>query len=117
MPCPLTGRNCRTPKSLDNLLRLILQPAEDEYFDSGEVSTQEWMDIARTGFDGTDFDWLMAQLCDKRFESFYRELYDAADVPLAWELGDSSYAKSRNVIRGGKVALACCRAAASPTPG
>jgi hypothetical protein len=92
-------------EALDNLLRLILQPAEDEYFDSGEVSTQEWMDIARAGFDGTDFDWLMAQLCDKRFESFYRELYDAADVPLAWELGDSSYAKSRNVIRGGKVVL------------
>lgn len=92
-------------ETLDNLLRLILQPAEDEYFDSGEVSTQEWMDIARTGFDGTDFDWLMAQLCDKRFESFYRELYDAADVPLAWEVGDSSYAKSRNVFRNGKVVL------------
>lgn len=92
-------------EALDNLLRLILQPAEDEYFDSGEVSTQEWMDIARTGFDGTDFDWLMAQLRDKRFESFYRELYDAADVPLAWALGDSAYAKSRNVFRDGKVVL------------
>ena len=79
---------------LDNLLRRILHPAEDEYFDSGDVGTREWMDMARAGFDGTDFDWLMAQLSDKRFESFYRELYDAADgialpiLPLpAWTTG------------------------------
>jgi len=93
------------PEPLDSLLRHVLQPAEDEYFDGGDAGTREWMDIARAGFDGTDFDWLMAQLRDKRFESFYRELYDAADIPLAWHLGDSPYSKSRNVIRIGKPAV------------
>ncbi len=90
---------------LDNLLRLILLPAEDEYFDSGEIDTQEWVNIARAGFDGTDFDWLMAQLRDKRLESFYRELYDTADVPLAWEQGDSHLSISRNTFDSRDVVL------------
>lgn len=83
---------------LDNLLRHSLLPSEDEYFDSGYVSTQEWIDIVRSGCGGTDFDWLMAQLQGPRLQPFYRQLYDAADVPLTWELGDGPYSKSRNVF-------------------
>ena len=90
---------------LDNLLRQVLLPAEDEYFDSGDVDTREWIDIASTGFDGTDFDWLMAQLGDRRYESFYRELYDLADVPLAWKPGASHLIKSRNTFSTGELAL------------
>ena len=51
---------------LDELLTLILHPGEDEYFDSGWVDTREWIDMARAGFDGTDFDWLMSELRDRR---------------------------------------------------
>lgn len=87
------------PEPLDALLRYVLQPAEDEYFDSGYVSTKEWIDIASTGFDGTDFDWLMAQLQDKRCHDFYRQLFDAAELPLAWETGAGRYSKSRNVFQ------------------
>ncbi|MGB5626081.1 MAG: hypothetical protein WBM61_10145, partial [Woeseiaceae bacterium] len=32
---------------LDELLVQLLQPSEDEYFDSGYVSSQEWIDTAR----------------------------------------------------------------------
>lgn len=83
---------------LDDLLRCVLQPSEDEYFDSGYASTREWIDVARSGSRGTDFDWLMAQLQDTRFAAFYRQLYDAADLPLAWALGESPYSRTRNVF-------------------
>jgi hypothetical protein len=51
---------------LDDLLRLLLQPSEDEYFDSGYATTKEWVTVASSGYQGTDFDWLMAQLGECR---------------------------------------------------
>lgn len=90
---------------LDNLLRHILLPSEDEYFDSGYASTRDWIDVVSSGCGGTDFDWLMAQLQQKRYQSFYRQLYDAADVPLIWELGNSPYSKSRNVFGSRRVCV------------
>ena len=67
---------------LDELLARVLHPAEDEYFDSGWVDTRDWIDQARAGHDGTDFDWLMAQLADRRLQPFWNQLYDAAEIPL-----------------------------------
>ena len=83
---------------LDDLLRQLLQPSEDEFFDSGYVTTREWVALASSGFDGTDFDWLMAQLGRKQLRPVWRQLYDAADVPLVWDLSRSKYSKSRNVF-------------------
>lgn len=90
---------------LDELLARILHPAEDEYFDSGWVDTRGWLDEARG--DANDFDWLMAQLGDRRLQPFWSQLYDAADIPLAWDLAGSRFSKGRNrvapadsVIRG-----------------
>lgn len=85
-------------ESLDNLLRQILQPSEDEYFDSGYVDTREWVALASSGYEGTDFDWLMAQLRQKDFEAVWRQLYDAAEVPLVWDLAQSRFSISRNVF-------------------
>ena len=83
---------------LDDLLRQVLQPSEDEFFDSGYVSTREWVELASAGFRGTDFDWLMAQLGQKPLHKIWRELYDAAEVPLVWNLDGSKYSKSRNAF-------------------
>lgn len=89
---------------LDELLTQLLQPAEDEYFDSGWVSSREWIDMARAGHvpsgcsTGTDFDWLMAQLTDKRLRPFWTQLYDAAEIPLVWNLEGSRYSKTRNAL-------------------
>lgn len=69
---------------LDDLLRQVLQPCEDEYFDSGYATTREWVELASRSFRGTDFDWLMAQLGQRQFQGIWRQLYDAADVPLVW---------------------------------
>jgi len=84
--------------ALDELLHHILQPAEGDWFSSGYVTTREWIDAARSGRKGTDFDWLLAQLEDRRSRPFLRELYDTADIPLAWNLGNDIYSKSTNVF-------------------
>lgn len=83
---------------LDELLQQILQSSEDDYFDSGYVSSQEWMALASEGFPGTDFDWLLAQLQDKHLQKVWAQLYDAADLPLVWDIGKSALSKSRNVF-------------------
>ncbi len=83
---------------LDDLLQQILQSSEDDYFDSGYVSSQDWVALASAGFPGTDFDWLMAQVQSKRMENIWSQLYDAADLPLVWDIGDSKLSKSRNVF-------------------
>lgn len=83
---------------LDELLRHILHAAEDEYFESGQVSTREWMDLARGQTPGTDFDWLLAQLHDARLRKVWAQLYDAAEVQLAWDLRGDRYSRSRNAL-------------------
>lgn len=83
---------------LDELLQQILQSSEDDYFDSGYVSSQEWIALASKGFPGTDFDWLLAQLQDKHLQKVWAQLYDAADLPLVWNIGKSTLSKSRNVF-------------------
>jgi len=79
---------------LDELLTQVLRPSEDEYFDSGYVSSREWIDIARGTSSGTDFDWLIKQIGDERRRSFWCQLYDAVDLPLVWDLSGSKYSKS-----------------------
>jgi hypothetical protein len=88
---------------LDELLTQLLEPAEDEYFDSGWVSSREWIDMARAGSTGTDFDWLMAQLTDKRLQRVWTQLYDAAEIPLVWDVANSRYSKYRNVLAVDKI--------------
>ena len=87
---------------LDELLARVLHPAEDEYFDSGWVTTREWLDEARG--DATDFDWLMAQLGGRSLQPFWSQLYDAADIPLAWRIAGSRFSKARNRLNPKAVA-------------
>jgi len=56
------------------------------------------VELASAGFTGTDFDWLLAQLGQKRFAPIWRQLYDAAEIPLVWDLTQSRYSISRNVF-------------------
>jgi len=90
---------------LDELLQQILQSSEDDYFDSGYVSSQDWIALASAGFPGTDFDWLLAQLQDKHLQKVWAQLYDAADLPLVWHIGESELSKSRNVFPVNNVAI------------
>ncbi len=88
---------------LDELLDHLLLHAETDYFRSGNVSTEEWLKIATQNFSGTDFDWLMTQLAERRnHESFWRALYDAIDLPLKCELRNDLFSRTGNAMRAGE---------------
>ncbi len=89
---------------LDELLMQLLLPVETDYFDSGAVTSQEWIDIVATKAAGTDFDWLFAQLRTLRSLPFLPQLYESANLPLAWSLQNSSFSKSTNVMPVRKIA-------------
>ncbi len=82
--------------NLDELLAHVLESSEDEYFDSEYVSTQEWIDVARGVEPGTDFDWLAGQLDALRPVPIARQLYDSAELPLAWKLRGGRFSKTLN---------------------
>jgi len=83
---------------LDELLVQLLLPSDEDYFDSGYVSSKEWMEFAASGFDGTDFDWLLGQLREERLMSIWSALYNAADLPLVWDLHGAALSKSLNTM-------------------
>jgi hypothetical protein len=83
---------------LDEILVHLLQASEDEYFDSGYVSAREWIELAAANADGTDFDWLLAQLKEQRLGSIWAQLYNAADVWLTWDLRGARLSKSLNTF-------------------
>ena len=83
---------------LDELLMPLLLPVEADYFDSGYVTSQEWIDIVAANAEGTDFDWLFAQLRSLRSLSVLPQLYESANLPLAWSLRNSKFSKSRNIM-------------------
>ena len=83
---------------LDELLVHLLLSSEDEYFDSGLVSSKQWIDLAASGAEGTDFDWLFAQLHKEHFIPIWSQLYNAAELPLVWDLRDAALSKTKNLV-------------------
>jgi len=81
---------------LDDLLEHLLLPSEADYFDSGLVGSKEWIELATANVGGTDFDWLLAQLREQHFMSIWSQLYNAAELPLVWELRGAALSKSSN---------------------
>jgi hypothetical protein len=83
---------------LDDLLALLLQPAEEEYFDNVYVSTREWISLAAADTNGTDFDWLLAQLGEERLKPIWSEIYNNAELQLVWDLRGTALSKSLNTM-------------------
>jgi hypothetical protein len=83
---------------LDELLEHLLLPSEDDYFDSGLVSSKEWINLAAASIDGTDFDWLLAQLRQERLIPIWSQLYNAAELPLVLDLRSGALSKSLNAM-------------------
>jgi len=88
---------------LDELLELILLPAEGDYFDSGYVSSREWIELASSNGGMNDFDWLHAQIRRAGPRRVLTQLYDAVDLPLTWDLSQSAFSKTNNVFPAGKI--------------
>jgi hypothetical protein len=88
----------------EELLEHLLHHAETDYYDSGRVSTREWIRIAAEHQLGTDFDWLMAELDDRRHHArFWTSLYNAAEIPLICTLTETQLSKTRNVFPAERV--------------
>lgn len=77
---------------LDVLLRPSLAPAEEDGFESGEVSTREWIRVARGNPPSghSDLDWLLRQ-CPKRGRprAAWIGRFDDLEIPLRWQLTQS----------------------------
>lgn len=85
-------------QGLEDILAQLIQPAEDEYFDSGLVSAREWIELAANSTEGTDFDWLIAQLKEARLASIWAQLYNATGLWLTWDLSGARFSKSLNAF-------------------
>lgn len=85
-------------QQVDDLFRCSLEPSEDEFFDSGYVTCKEWLDLARSGTNATDFDWLLTQIEKLPATSNSHYLYEAADLPLAVDLDRCGLSKSQNAL-------------------
>lgn len=109
-----------TPERLDPFLRLTLTQAEADAFDSGELSTREWMAMARGGMRRGALAWLVhAPEPNARTHpgtpaiAVTRLLYDALEIPVQWRLSGARSA-SGNAVAGFPVRV---RTGLRPAPG
>jgi hypothetical protein len=86
-------RNKRDAERLEPLLRLTMLAAEADAFDSGEFSTQEWIELASRRVQGGPLHWLIGA---DGAPPASRELYDNAELPVSWSLGASPRSVTRN---------------------
>lgn len=85
--------------SMDEILSLIIAPAEDTAFSEGEYTTLDWLNVARGDSTESDFDWLIQRIAaEPRLRVFGRDLFDEADVPVTWKLGTGDGSISRNRV-------------------
>jgi hypothetical protein len=88
----------------DELLSQLLEYTETDYFDSGYVTTDEWLAIASGRSDDGGFAWLMSQLADlEKYDRFWTAMYNAAEVPVLCRLGSSKLSRTNNVYPCTKV--------------
>ena len=82
--------------ALDELLTHLLEASDDDYFQGGNVSSEEWVSLASAHRPGTDFDWLLAHLNNPSLVPFWSQLYDSADLPLSFDLRGAKQSKTFN---------------------
>jgi len=92
------------PERLDEFLVHLLTPIETETFDEGIVSTEQWVKLAAGDSGRTDLQWLLQQMrSTPGFSAVAEALYDVAEVPLAWSLGDEAGSITRNRAAGMRI--------------
>ncbi len=78
------------PESLDQLLVHFIVRAEQQTFDDGEISTEDWIRQAKGDRWNSDLAWLVEQVeQDRVLHSVGPNLYEHAEVPLRWNLSRS----------------------------
>ena len=97
------------PERLDPLLRLTLTQAEADAFDSGELSTRAWLELAHGGTRRGTLAWLVhasgapprrrAGAARAPDPAVMRMLYDTLEVPVRWRL-TNRHSTSGNSVSG-----------------
>ncbi|MEO7962609.1 MAG: hypothetical protein ABIT38_01735 [Gemmatimonadaceae bacterium] len=99
----LDWRRIEAPERLDPLLRLTLTQSEADAFDSGGLSTHEWMTLAR-GTGNRALAWLVRPSPSRcpspegtPDASMVRLLYESLELPLRWRL-TTAHATTGNAV-------------------
>jgi hypothetical protein len=90
-------------EKLDSLLPLLASWGESDGLDLAPVSTAEWVDLARGGSGLTGLRWLLAGI--DRLKAPYlvqRQLYDALELPVVWQLGNSPACRTHARVASGE---------------
>ncbi len=84
------------PARLDALLRPLMLHAEEDEFDSGMVTTREWLRAAKGRSVASDLAWMAAQVRDLPGGArAWGALWDALEVPVRWRLAAGASATTR----------------------
>jgi len=76
-----------SPERLDSVLIHLIVNAEQQVFDSGEISTEQWVKLAKGNRGISDMAWLMREIRAARpLRDVAESLYDEAAIPLDWSL-------------------------------
>ncbi len=87
------------PGWLDALLANVVELAEQQGFEDAD-HTRAWIDRARAGSGATAFAWVLRQCGQPGLPArVWAQHYDAAEVPVTWELADSAAATTHNRLR------------------
>jgi hypothetical protein len=70
------------------LVSPLLDPMEEEAVDFSSAGLRRWLAQARSDAESTDLAWLLAQAGVGRARRQFDQVFDAAEVPLAWTLDD-----------------------------
>ena len=92
-------RNLDDPACLDPVVSALATGAEGEAFDGGDFATREWIALARRAGARSDLQWLTesAAATPARLRQA-AQAWDAADVPIAWQLRDSRWSVTHNAL-------------------
>jgi hypothetical protein len=80
--------NLEVADAFDALVARLVSPAERDAFEGGDYTTRAWIRLAKRA-DERDATWLIREASASRPQSEVASSWDAAQVPLRWNLGDS----------------------------
>ena len=87
------------PTNLSALIRIFLQRAEEDAFESGEWTIRQWIDLARGPRRASDLGWLVSRgsACGRAAKTF-GGMYESAAVQVRWSLAGSAAAVTHNAV-------------------
>lgn len=112
---------------IDTLVRPLLHRAEEDGFENGDFTTQEWLDLERDRERESALHWLLASAARAALKpSVYRAMYEAEEPPVRWSLAGSAASVTHNALPTAEIAVRrafrrpdidAARAIAEPLPG